>query len=167
MAVGPARFCSYDSSGNLLVNGNAEESFTPYAMLPKGSSTFTDISFNGSVGFGEIQWDGQYFALGTGYKGSQTIDQVSISESSGTIVSQTQINGDIKRVNLPFWIQDKNVILAVRPRGKRVSWLGYWKYPDGGQPQKILKRVGGQKLPPYLPYGLLVSVAPSRSRIRR
>jgi hypothetical protein len=136
-------------------------------MLPKGSSTFTDISFNDGVGFGEIQWDGQYFALGTGYKGSQTIDQVSISGSNGTIVGQTQINGPIKRVNVPFWIQGKDVILSFRPPGRRLSWLGYWKYPEGGQPQKILKRVGGQKLPSYLFYGLVVSVAPSRSRIHR
>jgi hypothetical protein len=161
------RFCSYDSSGNLLVNGNPEESFTPYAILPKGSSTFTDISFNGSVGFGQIQWDGQYFALGTGYKGSQTIDQVSISGSSGTIVSQTQINGDIKHVNLPFWIQGKNIMLTFRPPGRpRVTWLGYWNYPDGGQPQRVLKRVGGLKLRSFNLLGIAVSVASSHSRVR-
>ena len=155
------QLCSYDRSGNLLVNGNAEESFTPYAVLPKGSSTFTDITFDESVGFGPIQWDGQHFAIGTGYEGSDTISQVSISGSKGTVVSQTQIIGPIKHVNIPFWIQANKVILLFRPDGRRASWLGYWKYPSGGKPLNVLKRVGGQKLPPYLPYGIAISAASS------
>lgn len=160
-------YCAYDDRGNLLVNGNSEESFVPYAILPKGASTFTDITFNKNVGFGPIQWDGHHFAIGTGYLSSDTIDQVSIAGSSGTVVGQTPIDGPIKRVDIPFWIQGGRVILSFVPNGRRLSWLGYWKYPDGGQPQQILQRVGGRKLPNYLPYGMLVSVAPSRSRIRK
>ncbi len=59
-------FCGYDNAGNLFANGVSPSGEFRLAELPKGSSTFTDITLDKRVvggGGGSIQWDGKYVAL--------------------------------------------------------------------------------------------------------
>jgi len=141
-------FCSYDSSGNLLVNGNAESSSPPFALLPKGSSSFIDVTMNESFGYGPIQWDGHEFAIGwSPAHTTPTIYEVSVSGSKGTVIGGTRLDGAIKRVEGPFLVQSDRVIAPYLPSGEDhgsgVSYVGYWDYPNGGDPKQIVKRFGG------------------------
>jgi len=155
-------FCSYDNNGNLLVDGNSESKTVPFAMLPRGSSKFTDITLNkdNNGELGPIQWDGQYFAV-LDYR-SAAIYQISVSGSNGNIVGETQLRSKraIKRIDGAFWIQDGIVMVSFQPQGRHAGYVGFWKYPIGGNPTRVLKRVNGQKISP--PPSITVSVTPKR-----
>lgn len=148
-------FCAYDGSGNLLVDGNGPN----FAMLAKGGNSLKPVTFSQSVTGGAILWDGQYFDVGEGYIGHGTIDRVSISGSSGTVVSQVTLTGKIKWVpgSMPFVLAGNTVSLFYRPPGRNTSYLGYWHFPQGGNPKKIVKHPGHGKLLGDSDYAVAIS----------
>jgi hypothetical protein len=58
-------YVGYDNAGNLFVDGHDALSTFHYAVLPAGSSTFTDITLSTVPSEpGNVQWDGAYMAVG-------------------------------------------------------------------------------------------------------
>ena len=84
---------------------------------------------------------------------TDTIDQVSVTGSGGTVVGSTHLSA---RSNLlvQFWIQDQTVIVPYGMLSRRVKKVGFWPYPSGGSPTKVLAKLDSTEL-----FGVTVSVA--------
>jgi hypothetical protein len=144
-------FCGYDEKGNLFIDGLSSPGtghFT-FAELPRGSTTFKDITLNQYIGFpGGVQWDGKHVAVGDQIA---TIYRFAISGSQGTLVGTTQLSGakEVKQA----WIQGARLIAPNSVSGPGANVLIY-DYPTGGGAIKTIERgVEG-------PQGATVSLAP-------
>ena len=130
--------CGYDDKGNLFVSGSSTGA--QFVELPKGGTTFTPISFEPPIGFagGRIQWDGHYLAIGDpgDYGLTPSINQVTISGSTATVVGNTPLNGAYNAFG--EWIDGDRVIVPFVSSYYGASRVGYWKYPEGGRPEKVL-----------------------------
>ncbi|HVR47993.1 MAG TPA: hypothetical protein VMT95_15290 [Candidatus Binatia bacterium] len=124
-------FCGYDGLGNLYLDGiNGDFSFA-FADLPKGSSIFTNVTLNQSIGFpGQVQWDGRYVAVAD--DDVNTIYQFTIRGTSGTKAGSTPLNG--ARGVAQFWIAGSKVI---GPDTLNAG-VGFWNYPAGGSEIKTI-----------------------------
>ncbi|MGA8474395.1 MAG: hypothetical protein WB681_04950 [Candidatus Cybelea sp.] len=152
---------TYDDSGNLFVDGNTDSQSFLFAELPKGGSTFQNVTLDRPARWpGNLQWDGNYLALATlnltepqGQK--HLVYRVKVSGSSGHVVKTI-----VFKHELPFlgsWIY-ANTLIGVLSSNE--NNLAFWHYPTGGKPF--------QKLTGFTdPLGITVSVAPPRSRIRK
>lgn len=127
-------YCGYDGEGNLFVDGGENNNFK-LEELPKGGSRLIHISATQSIGFaGNIQWDGRYLAI-EDYSAS-TIYQFTINGKRATVEGSTQLagaNGGIRQ----FWVQGDTVLGAIASQSGGGS-VGFWKYPGGGSPTKII-----------------------------
>jgi hypothetical protein len=147
-------YCGYDPNGNLFVDGfNASYVFR-FAELPKGSTSFTDITLNQTINYsGNVQWDGTYIAVGDQgagkYPNQSAIYQFTISGSSGTEVGVTPLgnSGDV----VQFWKQGTKVIGP----NTQYSDVPIWNYPAGGTPVTVISGGLGS------PVGVVVSKASS------
>jgi hypothetical protein len=120
-------FLSYDSQGNLFVDGADNTNLFHYAELPAGNSTFTDITLsNIPSGIGNVQWDGTYVDVG----------------DAGSNIYRTQGSNVVSTVTLSttclaqFYIvpSDKKVI-APDPCSPDAD---VYAYPAGGSPVKTV-----------------------------
>ena len=142
-------FCSYDSSGNLFVDGDQSgSSGFQLAELPHGSSTLTNISLNQTITVpGGVQWNGKYLAIADeNGPGNGVIYQFTISGSAGTEVSATTL--DSSQNIHQFWI-DRAGNRVVAPSAS-LGTVGFWKFPAGGKPTKTLSGLN-------IPEGVAVS----------
>lgn len=124
------RFCAYDSAGNLYVEGtegSGSRALFVLAELPKGSSSFRDITGSLPELQGQLQWDGQYLVQGE----FGALYRISVSGSAATIVGTTTLR-DAHNDSRAFSIYN-HVVMA--PAGRWGSRLGFWKYPSGGNRQ--------------------------------
>jgi hypothetical protein len=129
-------FCTYDNAGNLFVIGySASEPFV-LAELPFGSSTFTNLTINKRIlGIsGEIHWDGKHLALAVVASQELLIYRLSVSGSSAKIIGTTKLL-NIKLPRGTFVLQGKTV---VTPVGAHATEIGFWNYPAGGSPRRII-----------------------------
>ncbi len=146
-------WCGYDPHGDLFVNGQAYNP-KPFelAELPKGSSTFTDISLDHKIDFPSgVQWRGKYLVLGD--QAETDVYQFSISGSVGTLVKAIALD-DWNGVE-QFQIDGDRVIGG--NGGGTSQAVRFYDYPAGGEPTKTITRgIGG-------PQGLTVSKAKPQS----
>ena len=132
-------YCAYDDSSDIFVTGSDPSADFILTELPNGSSMFQDISLNQTFGIAEKdQWDGNYLTLrASGLHGSGAIYQVAVSGSSGTIVGTTTLKNSTGI--LGYWIQGDSVVAALgKPLRNKGQRLGYWRYPDGGDAEKVI-----------------------------
>ena len=119
----------YDNKGNIFVDGVHDSRVFEFAELPKGSSSFTEISLDVSITTpGGVQWDGKYVTVGDAKNGN---------------IYQT--NGAGGKVEGTTSLSDSDGIFQYFIGGKRVvgpnAYSGnasIWKYPKGGNPTKTL-----------------------------
>ncbi|MGA8474393.1 MAG: hypothetical protein WB681_04940 [Candidatus Cybelea sp.] len=129
-------FLGYDNQGNLFIEGK-ESANGPdvFAELPKGGSAFNDVTLNQTLtNMGTVQWDGSYITLASG----NTINEIQISGSNGTIVGETTLDGEWVRYPV-FWIQGDAVLGDHVTRTNRYNGQGIWHYPQGGRSYKVIK----------------------------
>jgi hypothetical protein len=142
----PQWACSYDSTGDLFVGGFAGPSKLTLIELPKGASKFEKITLDTDVPpQGDVQWDGTYLAIGE--YDNATIHRFEFQGTKGTQVGTVGLSGAgyIRQ----FWIQD-GVVIGPQLLANRI---GFWSYPRGGAPLKIIRdTIGGS--------GVTVSLAP-------
>ncbi|MBV9056465.1 MAG: hypothetical protein JO351_07485 [Candidatus Eremiobacteraeota bacterium] len=133
---------SYDSSGNLFVEGYDNVSGAPALNeLPAGSSTFSKITLPFSIVFpGCVAWDGKYVAVGD--QGVNTIYQITVSGSTASLQGTTVLGGatDVFQFFVPKFGNGQ-----VNPQGNRVVGADFgasaadkWLYPVGGVPTKTI-----------------------------
>jgi hypothetical protein len=138
--------CGYDDKGNLFVDGltglPSEGGVFQFAELPKGSSSFTNITLNRKIKIpGAVQWDGTYVTVAD----AQTGAIYRTNGADGKVVGSTKLAGT--RFDFQSWIQGKNI---VAPRYYSIV-VGFSHYPAGGKVYKTIK-VGS-------PFGTTVSLA--------
>ncbi|MBV8343580.1 MAG: hypothetical protein JO190_01130 [Candidatus Eremiobacteraeota bacterium] len=137
-------YCGYDPRGNLYLDGMSSGNFE-FAELPKGSSTFTNITLNKTFPYpGAVQWDGHDVAVGD-YE-SNAIYQFKISGQRGTKVGTTHLGGSSYAIG--FWIAGSTVIGPNDDSGT----VMFWKYPAGGTHTEDIKGLKN-------PWGAVVSSA--------
>ena len=146
-------FCGYDSGGNLYV----DTWYGPFILseLPKGSSSFTDITVSGfpvTNGSAAIQWDGRYVAI-TDYSSAAKqvkVYRVQVSGTSGDIIGATTLKSRRTRIVGQTWIQG-GTIVGITHDGKQGA---YWPYPAGGETESQTRVVDADL------WGAAVSLAP-------
>jgi hypothetical protein len=153
-SFGSMNYGGYDGQGNLFVDGWRESIGFVFAELPRGSSSFTNLSVNKPChDDGSVQWDGQYITLQTVAQGGfapRVIYRLTVSGSVATVVGTTKLETTRNRYDGgQFWIQGKNVI-GPKDSGEAVA---FWKYPAGGKGIKTINNVGSEA------WGVTVSLA--------
>jgi hypothetical protein len=138
-------FCGYDPQGNLFFDGVNGSYVFQLVELPKGSSSTRSIALNGRVGFpGGIEWDGTYVAIGDQayqHRRKSAIYQVSVSGSTGTIHGTTVLAGcDVLQFAISTAVVRERALLGAEALGPDAceNSVGFYSYPAGGAPQKIL-----------------------------
>ncbi len=149
-------YLGYDNAGNLFVDGYGLAGGYVLAELPKGGATFANITLNKQLNqMWAIQWDGTYITVA----GPHVIHRLQISGSSGTVVGTTTLSGALPDENTSLWIQGDAVIGPHASRPHNGRYLGFWHYPAGGPPFKIITKLSPNK---KIRIGsATVSVAPS------
>jgi hypothetical protein len=135
-SMGFPEYVGYDNNGNLFASGlNTKTGAYVFAELPKGSSTFTDISLPyGVCCLGRIQWDGKYITMQN--ERQYIVYRLSVSGSSGSIVGTTSLN-DVTKIGMgESWLDAKHSRLVV-PEGHFRRVLGAYAYPGGGNAVKV------------------------------
>src|ERR1700729_927230 len=128
------RYCGYDASGNLYLDGYSNSLPIVFAELPIHSIHFTNITLNETIDEpGTVQWDGKHVAVGDASK--NVIYQFKIAGSSGLEVGSTTLDGVTYGLN-QFWIEGGQVVGAAAVD----SEVGLWKYPAGGSALKTIKQ---------------------------
>lgn len=145
--------CGYDNKGNLFIGGYVFSGKLNFAELPKGSSTFENITLDQSFrAAGGIQWDGTHLAVGDLY--AAIIYQFDISGSTGTEVGSTPLNG--AGTVWQFFI-DGHRVIAPSTFEDYSGFFGVYDYPGGGPARKTRINVSS-------PNGVVVSLARTSSR---
>lgn len=139
-------FCGYDDKSNLFVDGaNNGTSQTLFAELPKGKTTFTDITLNEKIGFpGAVQWDGRYIDVGDSFH--QNLYRFAISGKNGKAMGKLLFGGDHSTLSAQFWLQGSTVVLPYGTQRRSVHNFGVWPYPKGGAPSKSDAVAGSTEL---------------------
>lgn len=161
-------WCTYDDKGNLFVDGltGPNGSFA-FAELPSGAANFISLTLDAKIAApGGVRWDGKYVAVSD--VNNPVVYQVEASGSDATVVGSTPLLGMNNGYGVSgFWIPHPSEH-AKNPQGKvfigassegfspsETQDFGFWKYPKGGSPTKIVGFVGGD----FPPYGVTLSAA--------
>ena len=145
-------YCTYDSQGNLLVNGARNlESGSVLAELPKGSSTLQTVKMDEKFErAGGLQWDGRYVAIGDSLK--HVVYEMSVAGGLATTVSTSHFHdwsGSHFKTIEPFAIGNGEIVLTFSERQ-----TGFWKFPGGGNTLRRISVVTGAKTISVAPSGL-------------
>ncbi|HLY03059.1 MAG TPA: hypothetical protein VKR56_11280 [Candidatus Cybelea sp.] len=129
-------FCGYDDRGNLFVDGINHSGSPVFAELPRRGGTFRNITLNERIKKpGSVQWDGTYITITD--ERARAIDRVKVSGSRGTIVGTTMLDGwRTSRRGEQSWLQGGTAIVS--PDAHNLRQIGFWPYPAGGNPTKII-----------------------------
>ncbi|HLY01146.1 MAG TPA: hypothetical protein VKR56_01470 [Candidatus Cybelea sp.] len=134
----------YDSKGNIFVDGVDSSRNFEFAELPKGSSSFTEITLDVAITTpGGVQWDGKYVTVGDAKNGN-----IYQTDGAGGTVEGTTSLSDSDGI-FQYFIDGKRV---VGPNAYSAN-AGIWKYPKGGSPTVTLTGLTD-------PFGAAVSKAP-------
>lgn len=121
-----AFFATYDSSGNLFVDG-FNSAGVGVAELVKGGSSFKNITPSNTIEFpGNIQWDGKYVTVND--QDTHDIYQYTVSGTSATLEGTVSLTGSSDCDQT--WIA-KTVVYC--PDAGAADGKVY-KYPAGGSP---------------------------------
>jgi hypothetical protein len=134
----------YDNKGNIFVDGVDSSNNFEFAELPKGSSSFTEITLGVSITTpGGVQWDGKYVTVGDAKSG----DIYQTDGAGGKIEGTTSLS-DSDGI-FQYFIGGKKV---VGPNAYSAN-AGIWKYPKGGNPTMTITGITD-------PFGAAISKAP-------
>jgi DNA-binding beta-propeller fold protein YncE len=144
-------YCSYDTDGNLYVDGESSSTRVVVAELPKDGNTLSRVDLSQSIGRSDgIQWDGTYVAVGD--ESTHAIYEFAIKRSSGMLKRATFLGGT-QRVG-QFDIDGLTVIVPNSNSTSDASDVLFFPYPRGGEPiQTITNGV-------LLPSAAVISVTP-------
>jgi hypothetical protein len=142
-------FCGYDNRGNLFVDAGR-----PFAELPSGAQTFTDIKLPHDVIGGEVQWDGKHITVES-YR-ANAIYRIKTAGSTGRVIGTTHLQDQGGKAFPQSWIQGSTLIAPIG-LSRADDRVGFWNYPRGGKAFTIVRLGSHADLA-----GATVSVAPTR-----
>jgi hypothetical protein len=126
-------FCTYDSQGNLFVDGLDHSYNFVLIELRKGSKKFDRIAIDQRFGaWGGLQWDGKYLAIGDG---SSTIYDFEIKGKKAKRKHAVRLKDAVDVAQ--FWIDGTTLVAPDGPNGAKHD-AGLWPYPKGGKPRKLI-----------------------------
>lgn len=151
-----ARYCGYDNSGNLFVDGYNGGS-PALSELAQSGSAFTILSINGSLGSppSQVQWDGRYVSYESTARRHVEIQRLSISGSTATVVHAVHLPRITDAAN-QSWIYAGVIVVPFGAAGgnKTADKIGVWSYPRAGKP--LYKYLGFPDSPNFLAVTLSV-----------
>jgi hypothetical protein len=122
--------CAYDKNGDLFVDGYSGSGAILIAELAKGNSTFTPISLDQHLtSTGALQWVGDHLIV----EDTDFLYSVSISGSTGTIVSTTKLLGE-RGGGFGYIFRDS--VIAPDIDKRKHARIAVWPYPRGGDALK-------------------------------
>ncbi|MGB8965277.1 MAG: hypothetical protein WCB99_06525 [Candidatus Cybelea sp.] len=131
--------CAYDPSGNLFVGGLGDGTNAALAELPKGTSTFSQLTISKTIeGAGQVQWYGNYLSYSSTFGGDPFIYRLKISGTGAEVVKTTRLVHE-KWLWYP-WIYQNKILAPYTRHGVSARALGIWDYPRGG---KIVEKFTG------------------------
>jgi hypothetical protein len=138
-AVNSFFFCGFDDKSNLYVDGADVGSYhTLFAELPAGSTTFTNITLDKTIGYpGGVQWDGKYVAVQDSY--NRAVYRFKITGANGKSMKTVHFTNDRSTLIAQFWIAGTKIILPYGTNKRAVRSVGYWAYPAGGSASQSFK----------------------------
>jgi len=141
------QYLGYDGKGNVFVGGqNTQTGQTVFAELPKGSSTFANITLpDGVCCAGRIQWDGKHIAIEERFV--HAIYRIAVTGSDGSVVGTTRLKERSHYRMGESWLYPKGSEVIV-PEANNDRALGAYAYPRGGKAVKTNK---------YLRFGFMFS----------
>ncbi|MBV8067686.1 MAG: hypothetical protein JO113_06895, partial [Candidatus Eremiobacteraeota bacterium] len=141
--------------GNLFVDGvNSGTTQTEFAELPKGSTSFTDITLDQKIHYpGAVQWDGKYIAFEDTF--DDMVYRVKVAGSRGFAVKSLRFKGQRGDLLVQFWIAGSSILMPYGSFYRTIHSVGYWPYPAGGKSEKVVHVPDAAEL-----YGVTLSVAP-------
>jgi hypothetical protein len=124
-------FCGYDNQGDLFIDGGP-----PFAELPSGSGSFTNITLNKRINQGgQVQWDGKHITITS--LNANRIYRLQISGSAGKLIGMTHLKGPGRHALSQSWIEGSTIIAPIGP-GQADDKVGFWNYPRGGKALTIV-----------------------------
>ena len=154
-----SEYCTYDTNGNLFVDGYYTPSAYGLAELPKNGVGLNIIPLDQSLGYpGQLQWINGYLTYESMDGTNAKVSRLSVSGSTVKVKGSTPLKSTIRKLTQSF-IYGNQILVPFNKVGSRVNLIGIWKYPKGGKPAAIVKHFG-----PYLKkaiffQGVTVSVA--------
>jgi hypothetical protein len=150
-------WAGYDGEGNLFAGGAERDGLVVLAELPKGGSTFINLSVDLGVP-GSVEWDGKYITIGD--QSYDTIWRLKVVSKRVTVVGETGLFG----AGDPCYQFAYTNFGGANHRARNVVALDFgtegtvavWQYPTGGSPVKVYTG-------DFQPYG--VAVSPARSSL--
>jgi hypothetical protein len=122
--------CGYDNNGNLFVV--SADGPAPFAELPKGSKAFRNFNVT-YLNIGGVQWDGKYIAESSFMGQEAEIYRLSASGSTLKVKGLVLLGRGQRRIQLRFfWIGGGKIV------GTFGNHAGFWGYPAGDKPIKVL-----------------------------
>jgi hypothetical protein len=127
-------FASYDSNGNLFVDGTTAGGAFALAELPAGESTFKPVTLKHAISVpGGVEWDGNRLAIGDGSHQSSKIYRVAVTNFVATVKSSVSLTSTTGL--LQFDVFKKRIVVAsLFPPS-----VSYYAYPHGGSASKTIQ----------------------------
>lgn len=126
--------CTYDASGNLFIDGQTDRFKPVIAEIPRGGSTFTNISLPKQIRaialLGGIQWDGKHLAVGD--LDRSIVYRLRVSGSRAHVIGSAKLKGGNRIYQ--FAVQGARLI-GPNSAGNTIK---FWKYPSGGRAVKTI-----------------------------
>lgn len=126
-------YCTYDSAGNLFIDGYTSGSaFRLIEMPADGSGTFTAISLDKTLEFaGGLRFHrGELTILESVQHRPTMIYRFNVARYGGTYVGSTVLNRGTRSDR--FLIDGSTIVMSTR------HGVGFWRYPAGGEPKRVL-----------------------------
>jgi hypothetical protein len=137
------KWCAYDTKGNLYVDSAGFSDHTPLAVLPKGQSSFTNLSLNSDVITDSLQWYHGDLVV-AGYErsiGPEALLKVHLNGTKGRVERTIALKdyGHEYGSDSQFVIWNGHVISGGYPGYNLHEWL----FPEGGFPRRRIARSQG------------------------
>jgi hypothetical protein len=130
-------FCSYDSRGNLFIDGQNDTSFGfELGELHKGRRTIQAVSVEQQITApGGVAWDGTHVAVGD--LAGNAIYEFSVQANRATLIGTTRLSGSTGEVS-QFGIDGSTVVVPVNSSKSSTGPVQFYNYPAGGSPTKSI-----------------------------
>jgi len=137
-------YVTYDSQGNLFVDGFAAYNDFALAELPAGASALTTIKVDQKISSGntaDVKWDGKYLAIGD--SSVNALYQIAVRGTRGKRVGKTSLQsvtpGFLGHICFPKITRRTGE--AARVIIPNNTTVGYWAYPSGGRMKRRIARL--------------------------
>lgn len=133
---------SYDSKGDLFVDGLSARNKFGFCALYKGSRWLRDVTLDHSIGSpGPVRWDGSY--VGVGDQGIASIYRFKVAGNNGRLIDTVHLRGTTVDITDFVFVFANGRATQVLVNTYRGSALGFWNYPAGGSPIRTLGSIYG------------------------